>query len=142
MKGFTLIEIIIVVGIFTLIIAFASTIDLSAFRRDLFRAEQSTIVSALEKARSRSMTNLFESAHGVCFITPNYIIFRANDGLCDKNAPSNELIPANTNITVTFSQPNIIFSQLAGTTTDATIHITDGTKSADININYEGTINW
>lgn len=142
MKGFTLIEIIVVVAIFTLIIAFSSIIDLSAFKRDIFRAEQSTIVSTLEKARSRSMANMFQSAHGVCYASGNYIIFY--DGSCDGTL-TDELILANTNIAenpLTTFPTNIIFSQLAGTTTGATIHITDGVKSADININNEGAINW
>jgi len=144
-SGFTLIEILIVIGIFGLIASLGFAIDLSFLRRDTMRAEQKIIVSALEKARSRSMSNVFESAHGFCYdgVSKNYIIFR--NGVCAVSATS-EIILANVSIAgnpySTFPFLPIIFTQLSGTTTDATIIIGDGVKSSTITINHEGTINW
>ena len=135
-----MVEIIVVIGILTVIIAFGMVIDLNVFKGDTFRAEEATIVSILEKARSRAMANMFESPHGVCYISPDYVIFR--DGICDKLG-TDETVPSNTNITVSFiSATSVIFNQLAGTTTGATIRITDGVKIEDIIINNEGRINW
>jgi len=138
-RGFSLIEIIVVIGILGIILGLGSFVGFDSIKRNYFRAEVDTVVTALEKARSRSMTNLYETTHGVCFIAPNYIVFRGKD--CVVSATS-ETIPGNENITVTFTPSVVVFSQLAGTTTPATIHITDGVKSTDITINYEGTINW
>ena len=144
-KGFTLIEIIVVLAILTFIVSFGLIIDLNFFKSNILRAEQSVIVSTLEKARSRSVSNMFESAHGFCYVAPNYIVFRDRT-TCLPVGAADEVIPANTTIAsnplTTFSPGTIIFSQIAGTTTDATIHITDGLKSADITINNEGTIVW
>ena len=64
-----MVEIIVVIGILTVIIAFGMVIDLNVFKGDTFRAEEATIVSILEKARSRAMANMFESPHGVCYIS-------------------------------------------------------------------------
>lgn len=143
-KGFTLIEIIIVVAIFIVIASFGMTVDWQAFRTDTFHAEESTIIAILQKARSRAMGNFFESAHGVCYIEPNYVIFRTKEGSCEDGETTNELFSANieiaSNLSTTF--PVIIFDQLSGNTTGDTIHITDGVKSADVAINNEGTINW
>jgi len=143
-KGLTLIEIIVVIAIFGMIIAFGSIIDLGSFKRNTFLAEQSVLVSVLQKARSHSMNNIFESAHGVCYVSPNYVIFRGRT-TCLPTGVTDETIPANINIASnsgTIFPSEVIFSQLTGKTTAVTIHITDGIKSADITINNEGTIDW
>ena len=143
-KGFSLIEILVVMSIIGAIMSLGLLFDFNSFRGYYFRSERSTIVSVLERARSRSMNNYFGSTHGVCFISPNYIIFKGNS--CNTGNPDNELIPANQNIftssdfATTF--PTLVFSQLAGTTTGGTIHLTDGLRSGDIIINNEGAINW
>ncbi|TSC70185.1 MAG: hypothetical protein CEO12_500 [Parcubacteria group bacterium Gr01-1014_46] len=145
-KGLSLIEIIIVIGILSLIISLGLVVDLSFLKNDILKTESSTIVSNLEKARNLAMNNMFESPHGFCYRKPNYIIFRDGPGTrCVEGASTNQIVPANINISqnpnTTF--PNvIIFSQLAGTTTPASIKLSDGIKSLDINVNSEGTIEW
>lgn len=137
-KGFTLIEIIVAVAILAIVISFASFVDLNSFTGDNFLNERARIVSVLERARSRAMANLLDSNYGVCYIAPNYSIFEGNTCVSD------ETIPANTNIASNASSsfPTIVFNRLTGDTSGGTIHITDGTKQADITINHEGTINW
>ena len=142
-KGLTLIEIVVVIAILGIIIAFGMTVDLSSFQRNSFKSEQATLVSVLTKARNRSMNNMFESAHGVCYIAPNYILFR-DRATCLPVATNDETISANIKIASNPSTifPNeVVFLQLSGKTTPVTIHITDGIKSTNIKINNEGTIN-
>ncbi len=150
--GFTLIEIIVVVAVVALVIGFGTTLDFSAIRINNLQAERSTIVSVLQKAHSRAMANMFESAHGVCYIAPNYVIFRGN--LC--TATNSELIPAKQNIASVSDFvnpakfPSVVFGQLNGKiappltpyTKEIDIIINDGVKSVSIKINNEGTINW
>ena len=140
-RGFTLVEILVVVAILTVIISFGMVTDFSSFTSNTFQSEESKIISILERARSQAMGNMFDTAHGVCYISPNYIIFR---NTCVAGVPTNELISANTNIAENSGTifPTLVFDRLTGNTTGATIHITDGIKSADIIINNEGTINW
>ena len=140
-KGFTLIEIIVVIAILVVVISFGMIVDFSSFSSSTFQNEESKIIALLQKARSRSMSNMFNTTHGVCYIPPDYVIFRGN------TCVAGESIPANTNIASNSSTsfPAVIFSQLTGNTTSATdiiIHLTDGIKGADITINNEGTINW
>lgn len=139
--GFTLIELMIVIAITGMILSFGMTLNVNTIQGDTFLSERATVVSILERARSRAMANLFDTNHGVCYIQPNYIIFKGDS--CTNT--DSELIPANTNIISnslnTFPE-KIIFERLTGRTTEATIHITDGAKEADIIINNEGTINW
>lgn len=143
-KGFTLIEIMIAIGILALIASLGLAMDLSFLKSDILQAEQSIIVSGLEKTRSRSMNNMFASPHGFCYVSPNYVIFYGRL-TCLPLSATDELIGSNITISDNPSSTFpavIVFSQLAGTTTSATIHITDGLKSKDININYEGRIDW
>lgn len=145
-RGMTLIEIVVVLGILMLILSLGLSSSLGSFKINTLRSEGSSIISALEKARSKSMNNMLQSPYGFCYISPNYIIFQDGPGTrCISGVTSNVLISANTNISnnpgTTFPTI-IIFSQLAGTTTPTNIHLTDGVKSLDININYEGAIIW
>ncbi len=142
-NGFTLIEIIIVIAILVVIAGFGMSIDLNVFKMDSFQNEEAKVVAILEKARSRSMANMFNTAHGVCYVAPDYIIFRENDSHCTSGVSSNELIPANTTIASNSSTvfPTISFNRLTGNTIGAIIHITDNIKTRNININNEGAIN-
>ena len=145
-KGFTLIEIIIVIAILTVIISFGMIVDFSSFSSSTFQNEESKIIALLQKARSRSMSNMFNATHGVCYdnVGFKYKIFKGNIG-----DSSPDKIEANGNIAISSSpaiflcnSSGIVFSQLTGNTTGVTVHITDGIKGADIIINNEGTINW
>jgi Tfp pilus assembly protein FimT len=139
-QGLTLIEIIVVISVLMVIIAFGVVVDFSSFTSGTFYGEESKIVSALERARSRAMANMFETTHGVCYDAgeDSYVIFQGS------TCAAGELIPANINIAenaaTTF--PTVIFDRLTGNTTGYTIHITDNIKSENIIINDEGAINW
>src|SRR3989338_2614791 len=139
--GFTLIEIIVVIGILIVIISFGIIVDFSSLTFGTFQTEESKIISVLERARSRSMANMFDTTHGVCYLAPNYVIFR---GTCIVGASTNELILANTNIAENSGTifPTLVFDILTGNTTEDIIIITDGVKTKEITINNEGAINW
>ncbi len=142
-RGFTLVEILMAIGVLTIIVSLGATMDFSSFSSSTWNGERDKIVSILEKARSRSMSNMFDTTHGVCYDTGthSYVIFKGST--C--TTVGSDLISANTTISenagTTFPAA-IVFNQLTGNTTSATIHITNGTKSADIIINDAGTINW
>lgn len=141
-KGFTLFEILIVVSVLIIIIFITVGTNINVFTTSTLQEEESKVVSSLEKARSRSMANMFEKAHGFCYYDGSYVIFY--DGSCDKSA-SDEYVPANTTISLypsTVFPASIIFQQLSGGTNATTIHLEDGTKVEEITINNEGTINW
>ena len=151
-QGMTLVEMLVVIAILVVIIAFGMMVDFSSFTSNTFQSEESKIISALEKARSRSMANMCISGsctdgkkHGVCYdsASSKYKIFQtvASDPNADKldassgiTFPSSPLFPCGSG--------GIIFDQLSGNTTGTTINLAYGTKSAVITINNEGTISW
>lgn len=142
-EAFTLMELLVVASMVTMLFGSTFFIGIDSYKRYVFRTEQQIVVSVLEKARSRAMNNIHQSAHGVCFHGLNYVIFRS---ACVANDPMNEYIPANkliaqsSNFDTLF--PIVLFSQSTVTTTPVKIEITDGIRIADIVINYEGTILW
>lgn len=140
-NGFTLIEILVVTAIVGIILSFGMTIDVNAVKGDTLQAEKLTIVSALERARSHAMANMFDDNHGFCYIEPNYVVFTGSN--CVNT--NSELIPANVNIAsdASTSFPDkIVFERLTGRTTPTTLQISHGLFGANIKINNEGTIDW
>ncbi len=152
-QGFTLIETLIVLSIFIILIGAGSVISFNSYQGYLFRSERSTMVSVLERARSRAMANYFETAHGVIYNTTshNYILFRAP--YVPGNS-TNEIIAGNPNSTIS-GFGTIIFDQLSGdftplgsvshdhcTAEEQSIHISEGEKESYVCINSEGRINW
>lgn len=144
-RGFTLIEILISIGILALIASLGLFISLDFFRSYSFRSEQSVIVSLLQNARSKSLNNINQVRHGVHFeVNPNlkYIIFEGSS--YDSSNPSNLTINSSYNSAI--SSPSlpfdVIFDQLSGTSTPLTITASDGTKSYNVKVNSEGQIDW
>lgn len=139
-KGFTLVEILVVTGIFVLLMGMSLFMSFDYYRGYLLGTERDITVGVLEKARSRALSNMFESSHGVHIDSDNYILFRGDVYVV--GAPTNENIPANSAIQKS-GLSNIIFSQLTGLPNVAgDITLTDGAKSKIISINNESRIEW
>ncbi len=141
-KGFTLIEILVVIAILAMLIGLGLFMSMDSYRAYLSRSERDTVVSLLERARSRAMANSFQTTWGLCYIAPNYIIFRGST--CATGAATNEATPGNpaASISGLSDTSPVVFSQLAGTTTGAVVTIVEQSKVSTITINHEGTIIW
>lgn len=133
-----------VLGIVSLLVGLGVLGSMDAYRSYVFTSEQHTVVSMLEKVRSRALVHTQHSAHGVCYQAPYYILFQGSD--CVSDAPSSEHVLANrwvaraSDFDTTF--PTVIFTSLTATTVPTTIEMTDGVRTKDILINYEGAIFW
>lgn len=140
-KGFTLIEILIVIAIIAMLMALGLFLSFDSYRRYNLNAECDIVVGVLERARSRALNNMFESPHGVHFSTSTYTIFIGN--FYDSSTSTNETIPANRAVLWTpTSTTDIFFEQLTASTTGGAITLKEGAQSRDITINHEGTIIW
>lgn len=139
-RAFTLIEILIVIAIFTVLIALGLLMSMETLRGALHRSERDTVVSLLQRARSRALNNINQSPWGMCYLSGNYIVFK---GINCNIAAVVDTVAANPGTATTgLLAPGIVFSQLAGTTTPATVTVTQSGRTSTININYEGTIIW
>ena len=140
-RGFTLVEIVVVLAIFGLLVGLGLFMSMDAYRGFNFRSERDVVVSELQRARSHAMANRYGKAWGVCYIAPDYIVFRGT--ACVAGASTNELLSAAPSVTITgLNPPGVVFSQLSGATTATTIQITQDNRTTTVSINHEGTINW
>ena len=136
--GFTMIEIMVVLGIFGFIASSGLIIGMDAYQNYLLDSERDTIVSLLERARNNSMNNIDQKEHRIHFTASGYVIL-----------PSGEVVGRSPGITATEfpldANPDdftIIFEQLSGSTPIFQIDVSNGTKTKIISINSEGRINW
>jgi prepilin-type N-terminal cleavage/methylation domain-containing protein len=143
MRGFSLLEVIIVVGIFSVLATLGLFMSMETFRGTLYRSEEALIVSLLQKARSRSMANVAQSPWSVCYIAPNYVI--AKGSACTSIA-AYEVIEANAKVSAdsdfAHTFPVVVFTQLSGNATAAAVTVTQDARSSTISINSVGTIIW
>ncbi len=133
--AFTLIEILIVVSIFSALAGMGLVMSMQTFRSGIHRSEVETVVSLLQKARSRALAHSEQSSWGVCYVAPNYLLFKGS--VCT----GIETTPANTSFPASFSA-SVIFSALSATTTGAVITVTEKGQVRTITVNGEGMIVW
>ena len=139
-KGFTFVEIIIVLGLLTMLAGFSVFIGLDGYRGYAFRTERAVLVSTLQKARAESLNNVNQSPHGVRFSTNDYVLFEGTDYL-SRDSSKDETVT--TSYGVTFSgSPEIVFEQLSGDSTDSSVALTDGIRTVTVSINGEGRISY
>jgi len=141
LRGFSLIEILVVVGMLALVGALGLFMSMESYRGTYARSERDMVVSLLERARSRSMNNIRQTSWGVCYSAPNYIIFRGSG--CVPGISTNETYAANPTATISgLYAPGVVFSALGGTTTATTTTIVEQGRTETISINNEGRIDW
>lgn len=139
--GFTLIEILITVGILTILSGVGLFLSMDFYRGYSFNYERNLLVSILQKARSESMANINQSAHGFYYDGSNYIIFEGNS--YSAGNPKNKIFPSAKSVSVICSPScEIVFQQLSGDATAADITISGNSKTTIISLNEEGRINW
>ncbi|MCX6737225.1 MAG: fibronectin type III domain-containing protein, partial [Candidatus Parcubacteria bacterium] len=151
-KGFTLIEILIVVAI-TAILATVGTISYNgAIKRDQLDSYSKEIISALERTRTKAVNQEEGDSWGVRFEAntssafSNFAIFKGESSGTDFI----DIKTLNTNVNFTSPDPNsavpieeIVFNKSTGTIKDGINHliqVSNGSATKDIFINKNGLI--
>ncbi len=147
-NGFTLIEVLITLGILAIVGTTFSIIDINNFRGDSFRSEVSTIGTALQTARANSFNNINQKKHGVAFNPSGingYVIFEGNS-YADRDTTKDVVINPTYTVVFAVSAPTeITFDQLSGNANyNGNIVLTDPQRgvTAIIQTNNEGKISW
>lgn len=142
-------EMLIVIGIVLVIASAPLFIDLTSYRADAFRAEQSMLATLLQKARADALNNIDEKAHGVA-IAPadhphSYVVFEGGSYAASDPA---SMEVTDESYSVTFGAPSlreVVFAQLdASASASGDIVMVDSERGATttITINREGGISW
>ena len=143
-RGFTLIEITLVIALIIIIFGFGLTVSFDSYRKDYLKAERDTLISVLQKARNESINNLNNTPHGFYFDGTDYILFEGSSYTDPLRDTSKDLkIVKNPSITIG-GLTEVVFEQLDGNANPVgDITLNDGINPViSININQEGRINW
>ncbi len=145
-KGFTLIEVLVVLGMMAIFATMGLVFSFDSYRGYLFRSEYTTTVNLLAKARNRAINNFNESNHGVAILDGEYRLFKTSD-YDPSDSDTYESFPRNNELT--FDGPEeIIFEQLSGNLIECdgedpcTYTFGYGLKTKSITINDMGGITW
>ncbi len=146
-KGFTLMEMLVVIGLVGVIATMSLFIDINSFRGDAFRSEVNNLGLALQTARADALNNIDQEQHGVA-INPagyeGYVIFEGNS-YDERDSSKDEDTKSSYEVTFSPTSPTeITFEQLSGDAEDTDITMIDPNRNitAVISINHEGKISW
>ncbi len=147
-KGFTLMEMLIVIGVLALISVVPMFMNIDSYRGEAFRGEQNTLGILLQTARANAFNNINQKKHGVV-INPSgyegYVVFEGNTYATADHSKDSRT-PASYKVTFSPSSPTeIVFDQLSGDANyEGEIQMTDTERNlvANIKINHEGRISW
>lgn len=152
-KGFTLIEMVIVLALITIVGGLGLYFGLDSLRGYSFHSDRDVLVSVLQHARSEAISNICRGEnctdgkpHGV-YIRPtehqnSYVIFQGTD-YASRDADYDIVIDSSSS--TSFSGINeIVFDRLSGnTTTTGDINLTDDRNHTSIiSISSQGQILW
>ncbi len=138
--GFTLIEILIVVGLFSVLLGMGLIVSFGTYQRYIFRTEHETFISFLEKTRSEAMANIDGVPHGVIIDSANksYTVFEGDS--FNKDDPKNQTVAPGSNFSISPSV-TVLFAQMTGDSSfEGDIVLTDGIRIATTSINHVGKI--
>lgn len=140
-KGFTFIEIAVVVGILGLIFVLGLPVGIEAYKNYLLTSEIRNFLTIIRRAENLAFSNNYESAHGLALEPDRFVLFRGNSYAL-RNPSFDEEYLRSPSISVTgFSE--LIFSPLSGTpNATATITFSNNLRSQELSINEAGVIFW
>jgi prepilin-type N-terminal cleavage/methylation domain-containing protein len=146
--GFTLIEVLVVLGIVSVLLSSTLFFNFDTYRGDAFRAEGKILQSLLQTARADAMNNIGQQPHGVALHPDGYngyVIFEGED-YAHADIHTLVQIPESYHISLSLDSPHeIVFSQLSGDADfQGEIILIDAERQAStsIYINYEGNISY
>lgn len=144
-RGLTLLEIVLVVGILT-IIAGLVLVGFSAYRQqEVLRADARLVVSVLQQARNKTIAGEGDSVYGVRLDVDQVVLFTGST--YNSNDDDNVVSPLNSLISLSTSSigvNQIVFNKLSGAssaTGDVIIYLnSDPDASTTVRINTAGIV--
>lgn len=145
--GFTILEMLVAIGVVTMLGGALTFVDLNNYRGDAFRSERDTLVTSLQTARADALNNIRQERHGVAIHPDGYDGYVVFEGDSYASSTLRTEVPASYGVNLTAGTPSeIIFDQLSGNANYANANIVmvdpDRHATTTITINHEGAIMW
>ncbi len=139
--GLTLTEVLIVIGVLTVIFGFMVSIGSNFYSNQSLTAERDSVVSLLRHARTKAMSNINQSDHGLSVATTTYTVFEGSS-YASRNQDFDEMFPRSGSVTIA-GPSEVVFTAIEGNSSaSGTISISYDQGQVNIPINYEGEISW
>ncbi|HVV39079.1 MAG TPA: prepilin-type N-terminal cleavage/methylation domain-containing protein [Candidatus Paceibacterota bacterium] len=151
-RGFTLIEIVVVMGLLAVVGGVTLIVSMDSFRGYTFRSEVSTLTAVLQKARSQAVNNMCFGAgctngkpHGIHIEGNTYTIFQGASYAARDQAQDEMITPQSKAVTLS-GITDVVFTELSGAAATlpsgapAIILSDNAGKTSSVSINAEGRI--
>jgi prepilin-type N-terminal cleavage/methylation domain-containing protein len=116
-KGFTLVELLLVIAIIAIVFAFSAPYTIRFYQTNLVEDTSNNIVSVLNKAKHNAVLQKNDSSFGVHFdlASSSYTLFQGSDYLTDRDETQDEVYSIPGGISFDGLE-DIVFSKLTGLT--------------------------
>jgi len=140
-SGFTIFEIIFVMGFFVFLGAISLPFSIDAYQHYILSTETQMMVSILRRAQDMAMANKYEDSFGISIQENQYVLFRGTSYL-SRTISFDEIYPKAKSIAIAPSN-DIVFESVSGGPDEAVMLTFSNTNSSQkIDINSQGAINW
>lgn len=140
--GFTLIEVLIVVGLIGLIATLGVLIGFDSITRSSLGGERDFLVSFIVGARARALANVDESPQGIYIDENSVILFEGSE--YNPADPNNRISERNSSILISPNPTEIVFEQLSANVTSGAgvFTLSSDEKTAEVDVNTVGRVEW
>ena len=141
-NGFSVIELILVMGILTLLLSISIPPGITFYKTREFNVHKNGIVQSLRRAQLKAMSIEDDSPFGIYVSSGRQYVLFKGDSYATRDSSYDEIFDLPNNFQV-LGVSEFVFSKLSGTTSNiGTTTLIADTFSEDIHINELGRINY
>ena len=141
LMGFTLVELLVSITLLFLVVGVGFWVVPELYRRQMASAERDTIIEVLRRARTKALTNVRQSDHGVRVNANEYALFEGSS-YATRNTAYDESFLRTTGFTVG-GLSEVVFRALdAYVATSGAVTISHDPHIFTVSVNSEGAILW
>jgi hypothetical protein len=139
-KGFTIFEVLIVIGMSTVLLALALPVGFRFYQFQVADETTTGILSALRNAESKSRLGMESSAFGVKLLPTSYVLFQG-DNYSTRLVSRDEVFSLSPGTTIESEGDEIIFARVTGIpSATGTMTITLYERTHEIEVNDAGVV--
>ena len=140
-KGFSLIELIVVIGIFAIFASLTTSVYYDTRSHTNLELSTGSIVEAVRLAQSSAQSGKGDSKWGIKILSNQIVIFKG-DSYNTRDTTADNFLELSGGINVS-GLSEIVFNKVVGTTdTVGVIVLSSNTESRNISVNTKGTVNY
>ncbi len=140
-EGFTILEVVMVIGILSLIFLIGVPLTFDFYIDYQLVAERDNFIAIAQQARDAAMAGEGGTDHGVYVTGDGYVLFEGESYA--SRSIDQDLDISRSDLIEIIGPIEIIFDSLSGRTSpSASFSMTNGRKIFGIDVNTEGNINW